>query len=91
MNTLGQALKKLLRDLEIENQVYQFQAINFWPQIVGDKIARVTKAEKVEHQILFVKVSNDSWRNELFYLKREIIEKLNAKIGQKIIKDIRLY
>lgn len=91
MNTLGQALKKLLQDLEIESQVYQYQAINFWPHIVGEKIARVTKAEKVERQILFVKVNNDSWRNELFYLKKEIIDKLNAKIGRTIIKDIRLY
>ncbi|MDZ7263102.1 MAG: DUF721 domain-containing protein [candidate division KSB1 bacterium] len=91
MKTLGQALKKLLQDLEIENQVHQYQAVTLWPRIVGDKIASVTRAEKVEHQVLFIRVSNDSWRNELFYMKKDIIEKLNAKLGQKIIKDIRLY
>jgi len=91
MKTLEQALKKLIIDLGIENKVLYYQAINFWPEVVGKRIAKISKAERIERNILFVKVLNDAWRNELIYLKKEIVERLNKKIGKKIVEDIRLY
>jgi hypothetical protein len=33
-------------------------------------------------------VSNSSWRQELQFKKKEIIEKLNKALNQNIIKDI---
>lgn len=91
MHSLGQALKKIISDLGIEKQVLHYQAINYWPIAVGERIAKISRAEKVDNNILFVKVLNDSWRNELLFLKKEIIEKLNKKIGTRVIEDIRLY
>lgn len=91
MDSLGQALKKLLSDLGIEDNVTNYQVINLWPEVVGKKIAKVSAAEKIENKILFVKVTNDSWRNELTYHKKKIVEKLNNKIGKRIIEDIRLF
>jgi predicted nucleic acid-binding Zn ribbon protein len=91
MNSLGQALKKLLNDLGIEDNVTNYQVINLWTEVVGKKIATVSTAEKIENKILFVKVTNDSWRNELTFHKKEIVEKLNNKIGKRVIEDIRLF
>lgn len=91
MDSLGQALQKLLRELGIEENVRIHQAVNLWPVVVGQKIASVSHAEKIENKILFVKVTNDSWRAELIYYKKTIIEKLNSKIGRKMIEDIRFF
>lgn len=91
METLGQALKKLIKDLGIENEVIHHQAVQFWPEVVGKKIAAISQAEKIDGKILFVKVKNDSWRNELVFLKKDIIERLNKRIGKKIVEDLRLY
>ena len=91
MQPLGKALQQLIKDLGIEHQVLYHQAILLWPDIVGKRIAMVSSAEKIDHKILFVKVTNDSWRNELIYLKRDIIEKLNKRLGRRVIEDIRLY
>lgn len=91
MKSLGQALKQLIIDLKIEDKVLYHQAISLWPEIVGKRIAQVSHAERIEKSILFVKVTNDSWRNDLIYLKRDIIEKFNKRLGKRIIEDIRLY
>lgn len=91
MDSLGQALKKLISELGIEDNVIKFQAINLWPEVVGSRIAKISTAEKVENNIMFVKVTNDSWRNELIYHKKNIIDKLNNRIGKRVIEDIRLY
>lgn len=91
MKTLEQALKNLIKNLGIEEQVQVNQVLNLWPIVVGKRIADVSEAKKIEHHVLFVKVLNDSWRNELLFLKKNIIERLNKKVGKDIIKDIRLY
>ncbi|MFZ5518102.1 MAG: DUF721 domain-containing protein [Candidatus Zhuqueibacterota bacterium] len=91
MNTLADALKNLIKSLGIEDQVQVNQILLLWPSVVGKKIAEVSQAQKIEHNILFVKVTNDSWRQELLFLKKNIIDKLNKKVGKEIIRDIRLY
>jgi predicted nucleic acid-binding Zn ribbon protein len=91
MKTLGQALSQLIKDLGIESEIIHNQAVQLWPEVVGKKIANITQAKKIDGKILFVKVKNDSWRNELVFLKKDIIERLNKKIGKKVVEDLRLY
>jgi len=47
-----------------------------------------TDAESIRDGKLFVRVKNAAWRNELLYLKKEIIDKINGEMKQKIVKDI---
>ena len=91
MKTLKLAINNLLTDLGIENKINENLAINFWSDVVGKKIAAVSKAEKIENNILIIKVNSSVWRNELLYHKNDIIERLNKKVGKKIVKDIRFY
>ena len=91
MKKLEQAIKSLIKDLGIETQVLENQVLNVWEIVVGKRISEISKAEKVENRILFVKVLNSSWRNELLYHKRDIIDKLNKKIGKKVVDDIKLF
>jgi predicted nucleic acid-binding Zn ribbon protein len=86
--SLGGVLQNLLKNLGLERRINEQKLISNWEKIVGIKIAEKTKAFKIEGKKLFVKVQSPSWRNELFYLKKEIIEKLNSSVKQEVIKDI---
>jgi len=39
--------------------------------------------------VLIVKTGSPAWRQELHMQKKEIINKINKKIGSKAIKEIR--
>jgi len=86
--SLGQVMSEMLQNYGIAQRVQEFQALNLWPEVAGQKIAAVTKARDVRDGRLYVEVSNSAWRNELYYLKAQIIEELNKKVGTKIIHDI---
>ncbi|NOY78977.1 MAG: DUF721 domain-containing protein [Calditrichaeota bacterium] len=86
---LGSVLNRILKDLHIEKKVYQSQALLLWSEVVGEKISKISRAERVDNGILFVRVDSPSWRTELIYLKRDIIHRLNKKIGVNVITDIR--
>ncbi len=79
-------LTKLLDELGLSRKIQQYDVVLSWPEIVGEKIARVTEAYKVDRGILFVRVKTSEWRNELLMRKPEILQKINAR--ETIVSDI---
>ena len=63
--------------------------MELWPKVVGEKIANKTKANNINNGTLFVEVSNSTWRQELQFQKKDIIEKLNKEIKEKIVREIK--
>lgn len=89
MQHIGGPLKKFLKSVGLEKGIAQQGAIELWPQVVGEGVARNTDPIGVEHGILTVKTETPAWRQELQFQKTQIIETLNKKLNKKIIKDIR--
>jgi predicted nucleic acid-binding Zn ribbon protein len=83
------ALDKFVHQIGITKKMKQFSIITSWPEIVGAQIARVTQAERIDNGILFVKAATAPWRNELTMRRLEIMEKVNAAAGSKVVKEIR--
>ena len=90
MEQIGNILSKFLYELGIEKPIMKYRALTMWPEIVGERISNVTEAKRLTDGKMFVKVQNDSWRNELTFYKQEIIQKMNKEIGVRIVKDIIL-
>lgn len=88
---LNQLIYQFLHNLGIKEKIEENFAIAYWDSVVGKDISKRTEPFKISKGILFVKVNDTTWRNELQYFKNEIIEKLNKKIGKKIVKDIKFY
>ena len=89
MKHLKKAIEEAIDGVGIKSALDQEAAITFWKNIVGEAVSLVTKAEKVESGTLVVRVGSSVWRQELHMQKKEIINKLNKKIGTKAIRDIR--
>jgi predicted nucleic acid-binding Zn ribbon protein len=63
--------------------------ITFWAEMVGEQIARVTEAQRMENGVLFVSVSTAPWRAELSMKRMEIMKKINSTLGKNVVKEIR--
>ena len=89
MQKLKAAINNLLKAAGLEAGVSQNKALLVWDDVVGAKVSENTTPEKVEAGTLYVKASNPTWRQELMFKKEEILKKLNKKLGEKIIKEIK--
>jgi predicted nucleic acid-binding Zn ribbon protein len=78
----------VLRKKGYETPVKEQWVLQQWGKIVGEKIAENTHPARFENGCLFVESSNASWRNELTFLKQEIIKKINDFTGKKVVQDI---
>jgi len=85
---IGRILTRALRSLRVDGRLKEEGIVLNWNRLVGERIASKAKPLKVRDSILFVRVENASWRNELFFMKRKIIEELNRSVKGNVIKDI---
>ena len=89
MQHIGISLKKFLQTSGLEKGVLQQNALDLWPNVVGENISKNTSPEKIEHGIMIVRAETPAWRQELQFQKKNIITNLNKKLNKKVIKDIR--
>jgi predicted nucleic acid-binding Zn ribbon protein len=83
------AIDELVNSLGIQKKLQEYDAVVYWEKVVGERIAQVTTATRIQQGILFVHVKTSTWRNELTLRKKEVIDKLNSIIGVDVVKDIK--
>jgi len=89
MQKLKAAINSLLKAAGLDAGVAQNKALLVWDEVVGVKVSENTTPEKVEAGTLYIKASNPTWRQELMFKKDDILKKLNKKLGEKTIKEIK--
>ena len=86
-----ESITRLFKSMGMAEEMEQHMPLAFWDVSVGKEVSRHTEPQKITDGILFVKVKDAVWRNELTYLKHEIMQKLNAHVGKNAIKEIKFY
>ncbi|MFQ3597032.1 MAG: DUF721 domain-containing protein [Chloroherpetonaceae bacterium] len=78
----------LYKQLNFESATEEFRTMKLWAEVAGTYITKVSQVEKIERGLLYVKVKNAAWRNELMFKKAGIIEEMNKRLGKEFVKDI---
>ena len=89
MKPINAVLDNFLKKTRLSDGINQQKAVEVWPEIVGNKIAENADAVSVEHGVLFIRAGSSAWSQELQLKKKEILLKINKKVGKRIIKDMR--
>lgn len=85
---IASSLHSVLDELGMTRRLKEFEAVDVWEEVVGSHIAAIARAERMDAGTLIVRVERATWRNELQYLKQEIIDRLNGRLHETIVTDI---
>jgi predicted nucleic acid-binding Zn ribbon protein len=85
---LGSLMSDVYRKIGMTEAYDEYKTLQIWEKVVGDTIAKVTVIEKMKDGELYVRVRNPSWRMELNFRKRDIVNRLNQAIGYEMIRAI---
>ena len=88
-NSAKDIVKELLGRLGLDGKIKENQSAIFWPEIVGEQIAKATKIESVRDGTLNVCCKSSVWANELLLHKQDILKRIADKVGPDVIQDIR--
>ena len=85
----GDVLPRLMGFLGCEKE-YQKQNVFFsWEKIVGHDIAMHVRPTRMDFRTLYLSADTPVWANELRYMERELIDKINAFVCAELVKEIR--
>jgi predicted nucleic acid-binding Zn ribbon protein len=87
---LSPVIDSVIGNLGLKKRYGGWQIVNQWPEIVGSKIAEAAQAQRYEDGILFVKVKNAAWRQELSMQTDSLLEAIHKSPHGKFVKQIRL-
>jgi hypothetical protein len=66
----------------------EFDVMRRWPGIVGEKVAGVTECSRIDNGILYVRVSSAPWRQEISFMKHQILMAIKKETACTSIRDI---
>lgn len=87
---LGEALDEFMAKTPKNRAFVEGKILDAFPEIVGVQIAEKCIKLTFKGDILWVKVPDTAWRNELFYQRHKIKKRLNKVAGMEIIRELRL-
>jgi len=88
---IGLLIDSILSERGYLTACKEWDVVAKWKDLVGEKIASVTECTRMEDGRLYVKVTSASWRNEISYLKYEIIKMIKKETDCTSLNDIVFY
>jgi len=84
----GLSVDSFFQSHELAAKLRPHLAKAHWATVVGPQVSGVTQVEAVRDGVLFVRVKNSVWANELTLLKDDMLRRLNGALGGRVITDI---
>ena len=87
---LGKLLETYIEKLKISSKLKEAGIVNNWEEIVGKAVAGNTYKLFIYNNTLYVYLYSSIVRNELHMIKDQLVDKVNAKAGKRVINEIIL-
>ena len=85
---ISELLDCIFQRLDPKDRRGAYRIWSFWEEEVGETIARHAEPAGYHRGVLSVRVSSHTWMQELQFTKGAIRERLNARLGGELIRDI---
>lgn len=73
-----------------QGKAYQTQLLIYhWKKIVGSSIAGHVRPVRMDFRTLFLAADAPVWANELRYIERDLIDKINAFVCEELVREIK--
>src|SRR5215470_12873089 len=87
-SVVSDVLDDVLKRVDPEQLLPAYRIWTFWNDEVGDGIAQRAQPSRFRNGILFVTVATHSWMQELQFMKQTLRDRLNARLGTELVRDI---
>ena len=77
---VSKGVGSVLQKLSLGGRLVEMRVLEAWADAVGDSIARRSVATALDRGTLHVTVENPTWKNELVYIEKDIVKRVNERI-----------
>ena len=88
--TMKEAIEQLIKSYRMDDKMMELQLGEMWRELMGKMITSKTNGIHYKNKVLTIQVNSAPLRNELMMIRSEILERLNEKLGVKLIDEIQI-
>jgi predicted nucleic acid-binding Zn ribbon protein len=85
---LGDVLRAALDRLPVARELADHALWVHWEAVVGATLVRHARPLRLRRGVLLVGADGPAWMQELQFLKPELRDRLNARLGRAVVRDI---
>ena len=85
---LADVLRATLERLPDAQRLADHAVWMHWEAVAGATLARHARPERLRNGVLVVAVDSAEWMQELQFLKHELRERLNARLGRPAVRAL---
>ncbi len=82
-------IREIFARYGLAEQFREQEPLFYWEEAVGERLARIARPSRVHKGTLYVEVTSPVQARELELLKERIIKRLNERLGEERIKELR--
>jgi len=83
-------LAETFRGKPLEKRLGEAEIWRVWEAAVGPQIASKARPTGFRDGVLTVLVASSPWMQQLNFMKRDIVERLNGKLGKNLVREVYL-
>jgi predicted nucleic acid-binding Zn ribbon protein len=88
---IGAIVESVLSERGYLTVCRELSVVRAWPSIVGEALSVMTECTRVERGVLYVQVASAPWRQEIVFMKQQLLYKIRKETSCTTIKDIVFY
>ncbi len=89
--SIKQLIDKVMLESDTRDAMMQQRASYLWTEVVGAGVNRFTFRRYVENGVLHVYITSASLKNDLGFLRQNILKEINGRLGAEVLSDIVIH
>ncbi len=86
--SMADAIQQFLNQSRIKSSIQALQIEDIWEDIMGKTIARYTEEIKIINHTLFITTHVAPLKQELYFQRVKIMQRVNEVLGSQVIKEL---
>jgi predicted nucleic acid-binding Zn ribbon protein len=86
--SLSAVLDQLLDQTKMRGKIDGVRVVEAWAELAGPPICAVTHSAKLQSDVLHVRIQSSAWRHALHMERGRWCDRLNAHLGESIVREI---
>lgn len=86
---VGHLIQDVLRSQRKHGDAKMIRVWDIWSSAVGEHIGGNSSPAAFKGKLLIVNVTDSAWLQQLWFLKKDIIGKVNGCLGEDLVEEIK--
>lgn len=89
--SVKQLIDKVMMEGDTRDTVMQQRASFLWTEVVGAGVNRYTFRRYIDKGVLHVYITSAALKNDLGFMRHNIIREINSRLGSEVLVDIVIH